>query len=197
METDRRSCLSGHRPGNTAIRPAFFPASEAARRCRSSVQHPRKSRPSVHIRMMTAKGSKGNLDPSRFAAHGATGIPAGGRGDRVGLRDSADDDDWRCVADSAGLGRGNADCNSAAHDRNAGRGRTSPGIHRADKPAAAEPLRHEPTSALAGRARQRQWLRGTLELVHVGACRRPPHRNPVASDVRGSFPNSCLRRHNI
>lgn len=166
---DRRNGPSGHRPGNTAIRPAFFPASEVARRCRSSVQRPRKSRPPVHIRMMTAKGSKGNLDPSRVAADGATGILAGGRGDRAGLRDSADDDDWRCVADADGPDRGNADCNNAARGRNAGRGRTSPGIHRADKPAAAEPLRHEPASALTSRARQRQWLRGTLGLVHVGA----------------------------
>jgi hypothetical protein len=45
----------------------------------------------------------------------------------------------------------------------------SQGNHYEDKPAAAEPLRPKPPSALASRARQRLWLRGTLELVHVGA----------------------------
>jgi len=118
---------------------------------------------------MTAKGSKVNPDPSRAPAPGDIGRLADGRGDRAALRDSADDDDWRCAADPDGSGPGNADCSSAARGRNGGRGRTWPGIHRADKPAAAEPLRHEPASALASRARQRQWLRGTLGLVHVGA----------------------------
>ena len=155
METDRRNGLPGHRPGNTAIRPAFFPAREAARPYRRSVQHPRRSHPSAHIGMMTAKGSKVNPDPSRAAAPGEIGRPAGGRGDRDGLRDSADGVDWRCAAASAVPARGIADCNSAARDHIAGRGRTSPGIRRADKPAVAEPSRQEPSSALAGRARQR------------------------------------------
>ena len=166
---DRRNGLSGHRPGSKAIRPAFFLASEAARCHWSCVQHPRKSLPSVHIRMMTAKGSKVNPDPSRAPALDATDRPAADHGDRAGLPDSADDDDWRPAADRDGLGCGNADCNSAVRDRNAGREKTSHGNHCADKPAAAEPLRPKPPYALAGRARQRLWLRGTLELVHVGA----------------------------
>ena len=42
-----------------------------------------------------------------------------------------------------------------------------PAFHCADKSAAAELLRHEPPSALAGRGRHRLWLRGTLEQFHV------------------------------
>lgn len=185
---DQRKGLCGHRPGSTAICPVSFPAGQAAMTCRSSVQPLRKSHPSVHIRMMTAKGSKGNLDPSRVAVNGGTGIPAGGRGDRAALRDSADDDDWRCAADPGEPCPGNADCNSDAHGRNAGRGRMSPDIHRADKPAAAEPLRHEPASALAGRARQRQWLRGTLELVNVGCLTKAASPGPRRFQRTGFLP---------
>src|SRR3982751_4678732 len=47
--------------------------------------------------------------------------------------------------------------------RKTGREGTSPGIHCADKSVAAEQLRHDPPSVLVGGARQRQWLRGTLE----------------------------------
>jgi len=169
METDRRNGLSGHKPGSIAIRRVAFPASEGARRYRISAERQLKSRQWVHMEMMTAKGSKVNLDPSRALALDANDRPAADHGGRAGLPDSADDDDWRCDADRDGLGCGNADCNNAVRDRNAGREKTSHGNHCADKPAATEPLRPKPPSALTGRARQRLWLRGTLELAHVGA----------------------------
>ena len=93
METDRQNGLSDHKPGNTAIRQAAVPASEGAGRYRIPVERLLESRRWVHMGMMTAKGSKGNLDPSRAPAFGATGKLAGDHGDRGGLPDSADDDD--------------------------------------------------------------------------------------------------------
>jgi hypothetical protein len=182
---DRRNDQGGDRPGSTAIRLVVFPASEGIKCYRISVQSLLESPQSAHIRMMSPKRSKVNPDPSLAGALDVIGIPAAGHGDRGGLPDSADAGDSHCAADEVELGCGSSGCNSVVRDHNAGRDRTSPGIHCAGKPAAAEQLRHEPPSALAGRARQRLWLRGTLEQFHVRCLSKAATRGIPALPTSG------------
>jgi len=193
---DRRTDQGGHRPGSTAIRLVVFPASEGIQCYRISVQDLLESSQPAHIRMMTTKRSKVNPDPSLAAALDVIGIPAAGHGDRGGLPDSADAGDSHCAADEVELGYGSSSCNSVVRDHNAGRDRTSTGIHCADKPAAAEQLRHEPPSALAGRARQRLWLRGTLEQFHVRCLPKAATRGIPTLPTSGFLLQIPPRRHN-
>ena len=104
-----------------------------------------------------------NPDPSRKPVLGAAGIPAVDHGDRAVPPDSVDGGDSRNAADGVGLARGNAGCNSVVRDHSADRQKTSHGSRCPRKLVALEQLRHEPPSALAGGARQRRLLRGTLE----------------------------------
>jgi hypothetical protein len=182
---DRRNDQGGHRPGSTAIRLVVFPTSEGIKCYRISGQSLLDSPQSAHIRMMSPKRSKVNPDPSLAGALDVIGIPAAGHGDRGGLPDSADAGDSHCAADEVELGCGSSGCNSVVRDHNADRDRTSPGIHCAGKPAAAEQLRHEPPSALAGRARQRLWLRGTLEQFHVRCLSKAATRGIPALPTSG------------
>jgi hypothetical protein len=190
VETDQRNDLCGHRPGSTAILLAVLQASEGAMRSRISVERLLGLRQSAHIRIMTRKCSKGNPDPSRASVLDAVGIPAAGHGDRVVPPDSVDAGDSRGAADGVGPARGNSGCNSADRGHNASRERTSPRNFCHDRPVAAELLRHAPPSALAGGARQRQWLRGTLEPVLCGVPDEGRHTGTPSLTTAGFLP--CL-----
>jgi len=111
---------------------------------------------------MPSKRSKWNPDPSRGPGTGAHGTGAADLDDRAVLLDFADAGDWQrgVVADVPGSGR--PDCNSAAHDHIEGTKRTTPGIHRHNKTAAAGPTRRVPPCIFAGGDGQRQQLRGRL-----------------------------------
>src|SRR5262245_29382810 len=97
-----------------------------------------------HIAMMSEKGSKVKIDPSRAPGIVGVGAPVPGPDEPTGLRDSAGDGGWRAVAAGVGQRRGTPDCNTVVRDHSARRSRTRRDIHRRSKPADAEPLRREP-----------------------------------------------------
>src|SRR5690348_14098812 len=114
--------------------------------------------------MMPEKRSNGNLDPSRALGRlGVADTPAADRDDRVVLPGSADGGSWPCVAARVGLEHGRRNCNSGVRDHSAGRSRTPRGIHRRGKPAAEEPLRHEPPSRVRGWGWTTATVHGRLE----------------------------------
>ena len=95
---------------------------------------------------------KGRLIRHARPARGVAGTAAAGRDDRAGLPDSADGGGWPPGVAGVGLRCGTPGCNSTARDRSACKSRTPPGIPGRDKPAAGEPLLHEPPSAHSRRA---------------------------------------------
>jgi hypothetical protein len=140
---DRRTGRCGRRRCNAAGRQAACLA-----RAEGKWQRSRSEQPSVriggpHIRMMTEKRSKGNLDPSRaWAPAGADTSVAGRDGPGV-LPDFAGGGGWHSAVVGVGLGRGRRGCNSTVRDHSANRSRTRRGIRCHGKPADGEPLRHE------------------------------------------------------
>src|ERR1051326_9309470 len=136
----------------------------------------------LHIRMMTRKRSKWNPDPSREPESDGAGTHALGRGGRAVLPDSFDTADWQGASADAGLDRDKPCCSSAVRGHNLHRQKTSPGTGRSSRFLAAEQHRNDQPSALAGGARQRQWLRGNLEPAFVWSPDQGRHRNPVAYD---------------
>src|SRR5208282_1706289 len=137
--------------------------------------------------MMPGKRSKGKIDPSRAFALGVAGTPADGRNDPPVLPDCSGDGGWHGGADGAGLDYGRRDCNSAVRGRSANRDRTPHGIRCPSKPVAGEPLRHAPPCALSGGARQRQWLRGTLEPALISDLTKVAIPEPCRFQRQGSF----------
>jgi hypothetical protein len=117
---------------------------------------------------MPGKRPKGKIDPSRALAPCVAGTPAAGRNDLPVLPDCSGTDGWHGGADDAGLDCGRRGCNSVVRGHSASRYRTPLGIRCQGKPVAAEPILRVPPCVLAGGARQRQWLRGTLEAALIG-----------------------------
>ena len=140
-------------------------------------------RPS-HIRMMAGKRSKWNCDPACVFAPGVAGTPAAGRNDLSVLPDCSGTGDWRSDADGGELACYRRGCNSAVRGHNANRDKTPRGIRCPGKPVAGEPLRHAPPCVLASGARQRQWLRGTVEPALVSDLTKVAIPEPCRSNVR-------------
>ncbi len=136
---------------------------------------------------MPGKRPKGNPDPSRALALGVADTPAAGHNGRAGLRGCSGTDGWHSGADGAGLDRGRRGCNSAVRGHSEDTDRTPHDIHCPSKPVAGEPIRHVPPCVLAGGARQRQWLRATLEPALIGDLTKVAIPEPRRFQRRGSF----------
>lgn len=137
--------------------------------------------------MMPGKRPKGNPDPSRALAFGVADTPAAGHNDRAVLRGCSGAGGWHSGADGAGLGRGRRGCNSAVRGHSADRDRTPHDIRCPSKPVAGEPIRHVPPCVPASGARQRKWLRGTLEPALIGDLTKVAIPEPHRFQRWGSF----------
>ena len=126
---------------------------------------------------MREKRSYGKNDPSRFfrlsppglqiapteIAHGVAGISPDARYDHPFPPGCSDSAGWRHDVAPDEIVFGRRGCNNVDRSNSGNRGRTPFGTAWPGRPAAREPPRHASPRVLASGARQRQWLRGSLE----------------------------------
>src|SRR6516225_3994348 len=137
--------------------------------------------------MVPEKGSKGNLDPSRFCV-GGIGTRSGGSDDPGVLPGCAGSGRWRGGVAGGGLGCGRPGCSSGVHDRSADRSRRPSGSR--NKLADGEPLRHDRPLRASGETGQRRRFMAPLEASSDGdlrGCQRGPCRVTAGSSFHPAF----------